>query len=232
MVAMFVRLPSPALPLACAAALLLAACHSTPPKAPPKPAPSTEATPRDAPKAAAQATKPRPAKPAHAAPASPATAAAAASAPAAQPAPTGPLAAEQRWLADLYRGTPVRVSGEPDGAVRVELPLRVAFEAGSNQPTPGLRSVLQHLGSSLARRPAARLGLAASGGESAERQRAMRLQLVSLGVPSYKLSGPPPAGDNGAVSLRLALAPAGIERLRDRDLPAPGKGLPGPHSTR
>jgi hypothetical protein len=144
----------------------------------------------------------------------------AASAPSAEPPiRPGPLAAEQRWLTALFQGTPVRVSSEPDGAVRVELPADVAFEHGSTEPSPGLRAVLQHLGSSLQRQPTARLALGAPGPASAQRQIAMRGPLRALGLPPHRFSGSLQPGARPVVAMRLALAPSAIGRLRDRDLP-------------
>jgi len=202
--------------------LLLAACHTSPPRAPPAPpalpkapGPPARATPGEHSDGA-----PRPAAPRAAAPASAASSAEAWRA--------TPLAAERRWLARLYEGTPVRVAGERGGAVRVDLPLRDAFEARSDQPTPGLNSVLQHLAQSLARQPRTRLGLAASGDDAGERQQRMRAQLMARGVPAHRVMLLPAAPDAGTVSLRLALAPTGIGRLRDRDLRTPPREVLGP----
>lgn len=130
----------------------------------------------------------------------------------------GPLAGEQRSLTALFQGTPVRVSSEPDGAVRVELPADVAFEHGATEPSPGLRAVLQHLGSSLQRQPTARLALGAPR-PAVQRQIAMRAPLRALGLPAHRVSGTPTAGSRPVVAMRLALAPSAIGRLRDRDLP-------------
>lgn len=194
--------------------LLLAACHSSPPRPPAAPAATSEHTAGPERKAEAAAKAAAVAGP-H--PAAPTPASASASAPNVT-APASPLAGEQRWLARLYQGTPVRVAGEPDGAVRVELPLLVAFDARSDQPTPGLRSVLQHLAQSLARQPRTRLGLAAPGQDATDRQQRMRLQLIDRGVAAHRLTLLPSVPDAGTVSLRLALAPAAISRLKDRDL--------------
>jgi hypothetical protein len=201
--------------------LWLAACHTGPPRAPPAP-PALSKTPS----AQAHATTgersdgaPKPGAPRASAPA------VASSADAGR---ATPLAAEQRWLARLYQGTPVRVAGERGGAVRVELPLRDAFEARSDQPTPGLNSVLQHLAQSLARQPRTRLGLAASGDDAGERQQRMRAQLMARGVPAHRMLLLPTTPEAGTVSLRLALAPSAIGRLRDRDLRTPSREVLGP----
>lgn len=205
--------------------LWLAACHTSPPKVPPS-TPSTPAPPKPPSPQGRATTGER----SHGA-SRPVAPRAAASAPAASSADAwraSPLAAEQRWLASLYQGTPVRVAGERGGAVRVDLPLRDAFEAQSDQPTPGLRSVLQHLAQSLARQPRTRLSLVAAGDDGQERQQRMRAQLVARGVPAHRVMLLPVAANAGTVSLRLALAPAGIGRLRDRHLHTPAREVVGP----
>lgn len=209
--------------------LPLWACQAPRPKPPqgplssPSPAVPTEAD-RQASEQSRPAPLPKPRPPRAAAQtaaqpsASPASAAA--SAPSAEPyIRPGPLAGEQRWLTALFQGTPVRVSSEPDGAVRVELPADVAFEHGATEPSPGLRAVLQHLGSSLQRQPTARLALGAPGPAAVQRQIAMRAPLRALGLPAHRVSGTLPAGSRQVVAMRLALAPSAIGRLRDRDLP-------------
>jgi len=111
------------------------------------------------------------------------------------------------------------VVAESVNAVRVDVPLQFAFDAGSVQPKPALSGVLQRVGQSLRRQSSARLGLAAPGPDSAERQRAMREQLIAMGLPAHRLSAPSPPSDSN-VSLRLAAAPAAVQRLHDRSLPA------------
>lgn len=158
------------------------------------------------------ATKPAPAT------APPGREAAAAAPPASAPAPAAPkpspLAAEQRWLAALFEGTPVRVSGEGD-ALRLELPLRYAFAGDAADPLPPLKAVLQRMALSMQRQPSTRLAIGAPGPGASERAFAMRQQLQGLGVASYRISATGAALPDG-VSFRLALAPAAIGRLEDR----------------
>ncbi len=140
----------------------------------------------------------------------------------AAPSPPGPLAAELQWLADLFKGTPVQVVGESAGsAVRLEVPLRFAFDAGSNQPKPPLQAVLQRVGQSLKRQPTARLALAAPGPGADERQRAMQSQLLTMGLAAHRVSMPAEKlASTSAVQLHLMVATAAIQRLHDVHLPA------------
>ncbi len=131
-----------------------------------------------------------------------------------QPRPARPdaLVGEQRWLAAWFAGTPVRVDADAGGGVRVQVPLRYAFDDATSEPRPPLRAVLDRLGQSLQRQPSARLSVDAPGPNAHGRALAVRLYLQSRGVAAYRVvagSAAPAAG----VSLRLGLAPSAIERL-------------------
>ncbi len=211
-----------ALPTSMVMALVLTACTTAPPLVPAPPQPPTEAKPTGgvtpAPPAPASATG-RTGVPgtAQAPPAPPA--------PAPVPPPPGPLAAEQRWLARLFEGTPVQVTGQANGhAVLVEVPLRFAFDADSSQPKPPLQAVLQRLGLSLKRHPTARLVVTAPAPAAAERQHAMRAELAALGLPLHRLSAAASSAaavPDNTIRLHLALPPSAIQRLKDHELPAP-----------
>jgi flagellar motor protein MotB len=68
---------------------------------------------------------------------------------AASPATTkASLLAEQRRLAALFRGTPVAVVAQPDGSLRIEVPLRLCFDSGRAEVKPTLATVLDRLASS------------------------------------------------------------------------------------
>jgi len=157
---------------------------------------------------------------------------AAASAPTGAPVPAGRpsiLAAEQRWLGSLFRGTPVRVLSDEGGALRIEVPLAHSFEVGGEQPKPPLQAVMQRVALSMQRQPTTRLSVAAPPGPKAEaRQAAMREQLVMMGLPMHRVSVPGVPGDD-VVSLRLAPAPPALARLSDRALPAPAL-MPAGHT--
>ncbi|WP_144289934.1 hypothetical protein [Ideonella sp. A 288] len=200
-------------------ALVLAGCGSTPPAPQPTPARPSKPTGRSPAEGAAASAPTRPRAAPHAASAPPPAAAASAPAPAFAPV-RGPLAAEHRWLWDLFAGTPVLVVGEVDGAVRVDVPVRHAFDAGGSQPRPALQAVLQRLGLSLSRHPTARLTLSAPEPGGADRERAMREQMLAQGLAPHRVSATPGTAPGDAVKLRMASAPGAIVRLRDSDLPA------------
>ena len=65
------------------------------------------------------------------------------------PAPVRPtLAAEQRRLAELFRGTPVVFAMQPDGSLRVAVPLRYCFDPGGVAVKPALAAVLDRVAKS------------------------------------------------------------------------------------
>src|SRR5690348_812753 len=65
---------------------------------------------------------------------------------AAAPRPT--LSEEQRRLADLFRGTPVVFAMQPDGSMRVSVPLRYSFDPGRFAVKPPLGAVLDRVAKS------------------------------------------------------------------------------------
>jgi len=77
-------------------------------------------------------------------PSSPVPPAPSASAPGSPP-PKQTLLEEQRRLADLFRGTPVVFSMQPDGAMRIEIPLQFCFDAGQSKVKPPLAAVLDRV---------------------------------------------------------------------------------------
>jgi hypothetical protein len=142
--------------------------------------------------------------------------------------PGAALAAEARWLGELFAGTPVQVSGERDGSVRLQVPLKFAYEgATATAPKPPLQAVLDKLSQSLKRQPAARLQAAAPAPSAADRLAAIRQHLAGKGVAAWRV-GQAGAAADGAVLLRLVPAPAGVRQLDDRQLPATGAVRPPP----
>ncbi len=180
-----------------AGVLLVAGCASrAPAPPPPAPAPPPVAT------APAPRVEPRPAP-----------------APAPAPAPKpSPLAAEQRWLEQLFEGTPVRISAEDDGAaLQLLVPMAFSFEADSPKPKPALQAVLDKLGQSLKRQPASKLRINAPGPTA--RAVAARQHLLSRGVAAHRVeAGSSARGDD--VTLRLSLAAATPPREADPDASA------------
>lgn len=173
--------------LALCGAALLAACGSAPKTSSPRPQPGASASPAPG-----------------------------ASATPAEPAPLGvmpQLAAEQRWLEDLFKGTPVVIGPYgpgPNAPLRVEVPLRYSFDEGRSVVKPPLGAVLDRVAASLARQPRARIGVAApSDGNTAS----VRGQLVAKGVQAYRIEKLPNRPD--MVELRLQVLAAGIDKLDD-----------------
>src|SRR5437899_7062291 len=55
------------------------------------------------------------------------------------------LLSEQRRLADLFRGTPVVFAMQPDGSLRVGVPLKYSFDDGQTVVKPPLAAVLDRV---------------------------------------------------------------------------------------
>lgn len=140
----------------------------------------------------------------------------AAVAPPVVPTVTPQLAAEERWLQGLFAGTPVRIGPGPGGALRLEVPLRFAFDTGQAAVKPPLAAVLDKLAASLARLPGARLQIATP---LAAQGDGLRDALKARGVAVYRLGRLPARAD--AVELRMLAPIAVIERLED----APDAGV-------
>lgn len=153
-----------------------------------------------------------------------------------------PLAGEARWLTELFAGTPVQVVGERDGSVRLNVPMKYAFDpvpasgsvpATATAPKPPLQAVLDKLSQSLKRQPTAKLQAAAPAGpRSAERLAALRSHLANRGVPNWRVAAATPPTDD-QVLLRLVAPPAGMKVLDDGTLAPTGAGrvVPPPHGT-
>ena len=113
----------------------------------------------------------------------------------AAPAPANPtLAAEQRRLAALFRGTPVVFEMQPDGSLRVAVPLHFCFDRGAGIVKPPLAAVLDHVARSQ-RHESTRLRVVAapdpgSRGHALARDRAesARDYLAARGIPALRLS--------------------------------------------
>jgi len=70
--------------------------------------------------------------------------------------PTGTraaLEAEQERLAELFEGTPVVFAMQPDGSLRVAVPLRYSFDPGRHAVKPPLAAVLDRVASSQRKEP-------------------------------------------------------------------------------
>lgn len=119
------------------------------------------------------------------------------------PAADTSLAAEQRRLAYLFRGTPVSITMQGDSALRAEVPLPYCFDAGRAKIKPPLAAVLDRLAAG-PRAGAARWSLMAPPDPGnpgsplvAERNASLRDYLVARGVPAARLRAVPADSDAG-----------------------------------
>jgi outer membrane protein OmpA-like peptidoglycan-associated protein len=156
------------------------------------------------------ATAPRPAAP-PAAPL-PAPAPARPTPPAPPPPAVAPeLVAEQRFLEELFRGTPVTVGAVgpgPNSPLRLEVPLRYSFDEGSATVKPPLGAVLDRVARILERQPRARVQVATPG---AERTASVRRDLTARRVASHRIERLPDRP--GAVELRVSIVAPAVQRL-------------------
>lgn len=137
--------------------------------------------------------------------------------------PPNVLAAEVTWMKQLFDGTPVAIASEPDGSMRVDVPLNFSFDDKSNAPKPPLRAVMDKVAVSMARQASTKVQLASPG--PAARGAAMRNYLQGRGVIGLRVVVlAPPPGD--AVTLRVVPGPVAIDKLEDKNLPPPGNAFP------
>ena len=114
--------------------------------------------------------------------------------PAATPAaPAFSLDAEQRRLAELFRGTPVIFEMTPEGHLRVEVPLKYSFDKGRAAVKPPLAAVLDRLvpstkASGMRTRVAAPDDDGTPGTLARDRAASTRDYLVGKGVPAPNFS--------------------------------------------
>jgi outer membrane protein OmpA-like peptidoglycan-associated protein len=121
------------------------------------------------------------------------------------------LLAEQRRLADLFRGTPVVFEMQPDGSLKVGVPLKYSFDDGQVAVKPPLAAVLDRVAKSQ-RTQKTRLRVAAPADAKAvnprlakERAESTRDYLVAHGVNVTRFAGLAPASD-GNVEIIVAEA--------------------------
>jgi hypothetical protein len=118
------------------------------------------------------------------------------------PAPKASLLEEERRLAELFRGTPVVFAMQPDGSMRVEVPLRYCFDNGAAIIKAPLAAVLDRVARSQ-RDEATHLSVAAPNDSDAKKEKASlaaarststRDYLVAHGIALKRLSIAPPNG--------------------------------------
>jgi outer membrane protein OmpA-like peptidoglycan-associated protein len=174
---------------ACAAALLLAACASTGPAVPDRPGVFTAPAPN------APATDPN-AAPHPGTPGAPAAT---------------PLATEQRFLEDWFRGTPVVIAAQPPTTLQLDVPLANSFDAGKADIKPALNAVLDRVAQSLLRHAGARITVTApadaTGPTALAQARAQKVRdsLGTKGVSATRVSLVESARGGAPVQLRLSM---------------------------
>lgn len=147
-------------------------------------------------------------------------------APSAPPAVLSPMATEQRYFEDWFRGTPVVIAAQPNHTLAVDVPLANSFDAGKADIKPALGAVLDRVAESLRRQAGARVTVGAPPDPGAPatlaRARAERVRdhLVSrrIAAPRIALGGPVRAG--GAVQLRMSIPPPAFPAAVSRAQPS------------
>lgn len=142
-------------------------------------------------------------------------------------APPNVLAAEVTWMRQLFDGTPVAIASEPDGSMRVDVPLVFSFDEKSNAPKPPLRAVMDKVAQSMARQASTKLQLATPG--PVARGAAMRSYLQGRGVIGLRVAVLAPTTGE-AVMLRVVPGPVAIDKLDDKNLPPPTNAFPANRS--
>ncbi len=127
-----------------------------------------------------------------------------------------PLATEQRFLEEWFRGTPVVIAAQPPMTLQLDVPLANSFDAGKADIKPALNAVLDRVAQSLLRQNAARININApadaNGNAALAQSRALRVReaLGSKGIAATRVAlteSAPRAG--GPVQLRLTIPGAG-----------------------
>ncbi|MDP3820928.1 MAG: hypothetical protein Q8R33_05565 [Burkholderiales bacterium] len=123
--------------------------------------------------------------------------------------PRATLAAEQKRLSELFKGTPVVFSMQADGSLKVDVPLSFCFDRGAFVVKPPLAAVLDRLARSQRGEPT-RLRVTASGDTAAngpnlarDRAASSRDYMVARGVLASRVllaSGAPGEGVEIVVS--------------------------------
>jgi hypothetical protein len=139
-----------------------------------------------------------------------------------QPPPTV-LAAEVQWMKQLFEGTPVAITTEPNGTMRVDVPMAFSFDDKSLTPKPPLKAVMDKVAQSLARQASAKVHVATPG--PAARGAAMRSYQMQRGVIGLRVVVLATAPTD-AVTLRVVPGPVAIEQLDDKALPPPTNAFP------
>ena len=126
----------------------------------------------------------------------------------------GNLAIEKLRLSELFKGTPVLFALQPDGSLRIEVPMHYSFDSGKSVVKPPLGAVLDRVAAG--QLPEATQVLVAAPGDVSgkgatligERSASVRNYLVARGLPEKRV-------------LVVASAGAAMVRIVVTDAPAP-----------
>jgi outer membrane protein OmpA-like peptidoglycan-associated protein len=130
-----------------------------------------------------------------------------------------PLATEQRFLEDWFRGTPVVIAAQPPMVLQLDVPLANSFDAGKADVKPALHAVLERVAESLRRQSAGRLLVSApadasgSGTLGQARGQKVRDLLITKGIAATRVSLTETPRMGGPVQLRMTLPTPGAQPL-------------------
>jgi outer membrane protein OmpA-like peptidoglycan-associated protein len=133
-----------------------------------------------------------------------------------------PLATEQRFLEDWFRGTPVVIAAQPPTTLQLDVPLANSFDAGKADIKPALNAVLDRVAQSLMRHAGARITVTAppdaSGSAALSQARAQRVRdsLATKGVAATRVSLVESARAGTAVQLRLSMPTVSSQPVASR----------------
>lgn len=145
--------------------------------------------------------------------------------------PATPLATEQRWFEDWFRGTPVVIAVQNNSVLQVDVPLANSFDAGKADIKPALAAVLERVSESLRRQVGARITVStpgdAGGAATLAQARASKVRehLVARRIAMPRISIAEGARAGGPVQLRLAIPQVPIARLEDSSSTVPARGV-------
>lgn len=148
-----------------------------------------------------------------------------------QPGQAMPLATEQRWFEEWFRGTPVVIAVQSNSVLQVDVPLANSFDAGKTDIKPALAAVLERVSESLRRQVGARITVStpgdAGGAATLAQARAAKVRehLVARRIAMPRISIAEGSRTGGPVQLRLAIPQVPIARLEDSSLAVPAKGV-------
>lgn len=144
-----------------------------------------------------------------------------------------PLATEERFLKEWFRGTPVVISTQPPSLLQVSVPLSNSFDAGKSDIKPALNAVLDRVAESMRRHVGARVAVTsppdANGAAALAEARSQRVResLGTKGISSTRVTTAE-AAQSGPLLLQLAMpAMSSGQPVARRAEPAPDRPAGG-----